>query len=286
MSAFLIHVLTLVGIYTIIATSFNLVMGYTGLVNLGHIGLLGVGAYASAILTTTFGWPFWPAFVLAGVLAAGLGVLLSLPSRRIKGDYFALYTLGFMFIAIAVFVNWTGLTRGTLGIRGIDRPEGFAEPTVFLVLVLAVALASYLFQNRVVQSPFGRVLEAVRDDIEVAESLGKNTTKAKIVAMTVSGFFVGIAGSLFAHFIRYINPQSFWLDPLVLALAAVVIGGLASMRGSVLGVVLVFLISESLRFAAIPSQMIGPLRIIIFMVVLLVIMLWRPKGIWGRADLE
>lgn len=286
MTAFLIHILTLAGIYTIIATSLNLAMGYTGLVNLGHIGLLGIGAYASAILTTAFGWPFWPAFIVAGILAAGFGALLALPSRRIKGDYFALYTLGFMFLAIAVFINWETLTRGTLGIRGIQRPEGFVESLPFLILVLAVALGSYLFQNRMVRSPFGRVLEAVRDDVEVAESLGKNTAKAKIVAMMVSGFFVGIAGSLFAHFIRYINPQSFWLDPLVLALAAVVIGGLASMRGSVLGVVLVFLMSEMLRFAAIPSQMIGPLRIIIFMVVLLMIMLWRPKGIWGRADLE
>lgn len=286
MDAFLIHIFTLAAIYTIIATSFNLAMGYTGLVNLGHIGLLGVGAYTSAILTTAFGWPFWPAFIVAGLLAAGLGALLALPSGRIKGDYFALYTLGFMFVAIAVFVNWERMTRGTLGIRGIHRPEGFVEPVLFLGLALAVALASYLFQNRLVRSPFGRVLEAVRDDVEAAESLGKNTFKAKIVAMTVSGFFVGIAGSLFAHFIRYINPQSFWLDPLVLALAAVVIGGLASMRGSVLGVALVFLMSESLRFTPIPSQMIGPLRIIIFMVVLLCIMLWRPRGVWGRADLE
>ncbi|MBI5369893.1 branched-chain amino acid ABC transporter permease [Candidatus Uhrbacteria bacterium] len=283
---FLIHIFTLVAIYGLIAISFNLAMGYTGLVNLGHVGLMGIGAYVSAILTTKFGFSFFPAFVLAGISAAVFGALLALPSRRIKDDYFALLTLGFMFVTSAVFINWTSLTRGTLGVRGIMRPEGFTDPFFFFILVLLVLAVAYIILNQTVSSPFGRVLEAIRDDEQVAESLGKNVERAKITAMALSGFFVGLSGSLLAHFLRLINPGTFWLDPLVLALAAVVIGGLASLRGSLVGVILVFVISESLRFFAIPSSLIGPLRVMIFMAVLVIIVLWRPKGLLGRADLD
>lgn len=286
MFIFLLHILTLIAIYIMIAMSFNLAMGYTGLVNLGHIGLLGVGAYTSAILTTKFDQPFAVGLLAGGLLAAVFGALLSLPSRKIKNDYFALLTLGFLFVTSAVFINWTDLTRGTLGIRGIARPEGFADPLNFFLLVVVFAVFSYFVLSKIVSSPFGRVLEAIRDDELVAESLGKNVDRAKLIAMAVSGFFVGLSGSLLAHFLRLINPSTFWLDPLVIALAGVVIGGLASMRGSVVGIILVFAVSESLRFFSIPSSMIGPLRIIIFMIALLLIILWRPKGIFGRADLD
>lgn len=286
MLIFLVHILTLVAIYAIIAMSLNLAMGYTGLVNLGHIGLLGIGAYTSAILTTKFDLPFVVGFFGAGLVAAIFGALLSLPSRKIKDDYFALFTLGFLFVTTAVFINWTDMTRGTLGIRGIVRPEGFAEPFTFFLLVVVVAAVSFFVLEKLVTSPFGRVLEAIRDDELVAESLGKNVDRAKLVAMTVSGLFVGLSGSLLAHFLRLINPSTFWLDPLVIALAGVVIGGMASMRGSVIGIALVFAVSESLRFLSIPSSMVGPLRIIIFMLVLIAIILWRPRGLMGRADLD
>lgn len=286
MLVFILHIATLIAIYAIIAMSLNLVMGYTGLVNFGHIGLLGTGAYTSAVLTTKFGLDFWPALLIATLLSAAFGTLLALASRKIKDDYFALLTLGFMFVTSAIFINWTSMTRGTLGIRGIVRPVAFSEPLSFFILCALFAIFTYIILRQVVSSPFGRVLEAIRDDDLVAESLGKNIEKAKIIAMALSGFFVGIGGVLLANLLRLINPQVFWLDPLVLALAAVVIGGLASLRGSVLGVVLVFAVSESLRFLAIPSSMIGPLRVIIFMAVLLAIVLWRPKGILGRADLD
>lgn len=286
MEIYLIHILTLIIIYAIIAMSLNLAMGYTGLVNFGHIGLLGLGAYTSAVLTTKFDWSFWGALLVAVVLSGVFGAILALPSRKIKNDYFALLTLGFMFITGAVFINWTKITRGTLGVRGIARPEGFTEPFTFFFLALVSAFLCYLILRQVVSSPFGRVLEAIRDDEVVAESLGKNVEKVKLVAMTLSGMFVGLAGSLLAHFLRFINPGTFWLDPLVLALAGIVIGGLASLEGSIIGVVLVFAASESLRFLSIPSSMIGPLRIIIFMALLLVIILLRPKGILGRADLD
>lgn len=286
MVVFVFHILTLVAIYVMIALSLNLAMGYTGLVNFGHIGLLGAGAYTSAILMTKFEWNFWPALLAAALVSGALGALISLPSKKIKDDYFALLTLGFLFITSAIFINWTEMTRGTLGIRGITRPEAFSEPLTFFLLCFLFALFTYVVLHQIVSSPFGRVLEAIRDDELVAESLGKNVGKAKIISLSLSGVFVGIAGALLATFLRLINPGTFWLDPLVLALASVVIGGLASLRGSVAGVLLVFAVSESLRFFSIPSSMVGPLRIIIFMFALLLIILWRPKGIFGRADLD
>lgn len=286
MIEFLIHIFTLICIYSIIAMSFNLAMGYTGLVNFGHIGLMGVGAYTSAILNTRFDIPFFVSIFIAAILCAVIGAILSIPSRKIKNDYFALLTLGFLFVAGAVFINWTDLTRGTLGIRGITRPENFTEPLQFLILSLVISFLTFLVLEKIVHSHFGRVLEAIRDDELVAESLGKNIDRAKMTAMTLSGFFVGIAGVLLAHFIRFINPASFWLDPLVVALAGVVIGGLASLRGSIIGVFIVFAISESLRFLSIPSTMIGPMRVILFMLVLTVVVLFRPRGIIGRADLD
>jgi branched-chain amino acid transport system permease protein len=286
MLTFLLYVLTLIGIYAIIAMSFNLAMGYTGLVNFGHIGLLGIGAYTSAILITKYDVSILIAALVSCVACAGFGALLAIPSRKIKDDYFALLTLGFVFLTQALFINWTQMTRGTLGIRGIPRPEVFAQPVEFFVLVAVVALVSFVFLDRVAHSPFGRVLEAIRDDDLVAQSLGKNVTRAKCVALGLSGFFVGIAGALFASFFRIINPSMFWLDPLVLSIAAVMVGGLASMRGSVLGVFIVFLFTESLRFVDIPATMIGPIRTIIFMAVLIAILLSRPKGILGRADLD
>lgn len=286
MIQFLIHILTLVSIYAIIAMSLNLAMGYTGLVNFGHIGLLGVGAYASAILNTRFEIPFVVSILFSAILCAAIGALLSIPSRKIKNDYFALLTLGFLFVVGAAFINWTDLTRGTLGIRGIARPENFSEPFQFLILSAVIAILTFIILEKIVKSPFGRVLEAIRDDELVAESLGKNIDRAKMTAMAISGFFVGGAGSLLAFFIRFINPASFWLDPLVITLAAVVIGGLANMRGSIIGVFVVFAISESLRFLSIPSTMIGPMRLILFMFVLILVVLFRPRGIIGRADLD
>jgi ABC-type branched-subunit amino acid transport system permease subunit len=137
-----------------------------------------------------------------------------------------------------------------------------------------------------VNSPFGRALEAVRDDEEVAESLGKPVFKLRLIALVVSGALVGLAGAYLAHYIQFISPNSFWLDLLVWALAGMILGGMASMPGSVLGTVLLFALSEPLRFLPIPSNLVGPLRLMIFMGLLIFLVIYRPKGIMGRAQLE
>jgi branched-chain amino acid transport system permease protein len=286
MEAYLIHLGSLVGIYLLMSLSFNLVVGYTGLLNLGHVGVMAVGAYTSAILMKMVGVPFGVALLGAAVLSMMVAIGLAIPTRKIKGDYYALVTLGFLFVVFAVLVNWESLTRGTLGIPGIPRPTFFVSNTHYLLLVAAITTLTFLFLDRLVNSPFGRALEAVRDDEQVAQALGKPTFKLKVVSMAISGFIVGIAGALLAHFIQFISPGMFWLDLLVWALAGMMIGGVASMRGTVLGVFVLFLLLEPMRFLAIPSAHVGPLRLLIMMLLLLFIIMYRPRGIMGRAELE
>ncbi len=286
MSAYYIHLANLALIYVIMTLSFNVSLGYTGLMNLGHIGLMGIGAYTSAVLSHTFGWPVWLSIFVASILTMMVSILLAIPSKKIKGDYYALVTLGFMFVASAVFINWESVTRGTLGIPGITRPEGITGNAHFLVVMLVLTSLVYVFLDRLMRSPFGRALEAVRDDEEVAASLGKPVFKLKVLALLVSGFLVGLSGALLAHYIQFISPNTFWLDLLVWALAGMMIGGMASIPGSVVGTVLLFAISEPLRFLDIPAALVGPLRLMIFMGILVAVVMYRPKGIMGRAQLE
>ena len=286
MDAYLIHLGSLVGIYILMSLSFNLVVGYTGLLNLGHVGLMAIGAYASAILMKTAGLPFAVALLGAATLTMLVATLLAIPARKIRGDYYALVTLGFMFVVFAVLVNWESLTRGTLGIPGVPRPEGFTSNAMFLLLVGTITAITFWFLDRLVNSPFGRALEAVRDDEEVAQALGKPVFKLKVIAMAVSGFVVGMAGALLAHFVQFISPGMFWLDLLIWALAGMMIGGVASMRGTVLGVVVLFCLLEPVRFLDLPSAYVGPLRLLIMLALLLLIILYKPRGIMGRAELE
>lgn len=289
MSGYLIHLIILIGIYTILATSLNLAMGYTGLLNLGHVAFFGIGAYTSAILTVDARWPFLLAFVCAGLLAAVFGALLVIATHKLQGDYLALATLGFTFVAYSVFNNWIDVTRGPLGIPGIPKPVIFGvaieSNLAYMVFVLLAAALVLLFLWRVVSSPYGKVLEAVRDDAIAAQVLGKRVMRMKVQSMILSAFLAGIAGSLFAHYITYIDPSSFFLPELILFMTILMVGGLASLRGSVLATIIILLVPELLRFLSLPSSVVGPLRQILYAALLLGILLLRPRGIAGRVDL-
>ena len=286
---YLIHLLIIIGIYIILALSLNLALGYTGLLNLGHIAFFGIGAYTSALLVEA-GIPFIISFLAAGLLASFFGFLLVLATGRLKGDYLALATLGFSFVVMSVMLNWSGLTRGPLGIPGIDKPSflGFviSSNLLYLIFVAVITAITFFVLHRTVSSPFGKLLEATRDDEVGLRVLGKNTFKLKAKAMMISAFFAGIAGSLFAHYITYIDPTSFALNEIILVITIVIVGGLASLRGTVAATVIILLIPEILRFLALPSSMIGPMRQIIYALLLLGILLYKPRGIFGRIDLE
>lgn len=285
MFGYLVHIITLTAIYIMVVLAYAIPVGYTGMVHFGHVGLLAVGAYAAAILTTK-GVSFWIAIFLAAILTGAVGFLVAFPGRKIKGEYFVLITLGFLLVSNAVLLNWTSVTSGPFGISGIRRPAGFGDPVSYLLLVLGFLALAAILVRRVVASPFGRALEAVRDDDLAAESLGKPTAKLRITGSVFSAVLVGIAGALLAHFIRFINPQVFWLDNAVFVLAALVVGGLASFRGAIAGTVLLFALLESVRFLPISAALVGPLRLILFSGMLLLVVLYRPKGLLGRAQLE
>ena len=288
-SAYFIHLLILVGIYLILAISLQLAVGFTGLLNLGHIAFYCVGAYVSALLSL-LGVPFWLCFLLAGIIAMLFGFLLSLPTNKLKGDYLALATLGFSFVIYALALNWTSLTRGPLGLPGIPRPVVFgfifSNNLSFLILTFVVVLISYLIIRKVTVSPFGKVLEAVRDDELATRILGKNTFKIKSIALGTSAFFAGLAGSLYASYITFIDPSSFTLMQLIPVICIVIIGGLASLKGTVIATIILVLLPEPLRFIGFPSSIIGPARQIIYALILLLILIYRPKGFYGKVELE
>lgn len=288
--AYLIHLLILIGIYIILAISLNLSLGNTGLLNLGHVAFFGIGAYASALLTKSLGVPYILAFIVAG-LAAGLGgLILIIATKKLRGDYLALATLGFSFVIYSLFLNWTSLTRGPLGIPGISKPSFFglaiSSNLSYLIFVVIVCLISIFIIYKITKSPFGRLLGATRDDEVGLKVLGKNTFAIKAKSMVISAFFAGIAGSLFAHYITYIDPSSFYISELILVLTIVIVGGIASMKGSIAATFIIILIPEALRFVNMPSSVLGPARQIIYAAILLGIILYRPKGLFGKVDLE
>jgi branched-chain amino acid transport system permease protein len=276
-------------IYSIFAVSYNVALGYAGLLNLGHVAFFGLGAYTSALLTKA-GVPFVVAFICAGVIAAVFGYLLVYLTRELKGDYLVLATLGFSFVFTSLMLNWRWLTRGPLGLPGIAKPNIFGlvikGNLMYFIFVLIIAAICLYIMWRIVSSPFGRLLEATRDDELGLRVLGKNTFNLKAKAMTVSAFFAGLAGSLFAHYISYIDPGTFYIMEIILILSIVIIGGVASFKGSIVGTIILILLPELLRFLSISSSILGPLRQMLYAVVLLGLLMYRPRGIFGRVDLE
>ena len=285
---YITHLLVIVAIYVILSVSLNLALGYTGMLNLGHVAFFGIGAYTSALLTKA-GVPFIGAFIAAGVLASLAGYFVVFATRKMKGDFLALATLGFNYIVYSVLLNWTSLTRGPLGIPGISKPTfgsfAISTNTQYLFFVWIIAVVILLIIHLIVKSPFGKLLQATRDDELGLRVLGKNTFKLKWKSMMVSAFFAGIAGSLFAHYLSYIEPGAFILTEIILILTIVIVGGLASIRGSIAGAFVIILIPEMLRFFALPSSILGPARQILYALILLGILLYRPRGLFGRVDL-
>jgi branched-chain amino acid transport system permease protein len=288
-SAYLIHLLIIIGIFLILGISLNLTMGYAGLLNLGHIAFFGIGAYTSALLVLA-GWPWLIGFLAGGILASLLSFILIFATKKLKGDYLALTTLGFAFVVYSVLLNWTDLTRGPLGIPGIPKPSifgiNFWSNGNYLLLVICIAAISYLILYRLLSSRYGRLLEAVRDNEIGLAVFGKNTFRLKYQSMMLAAFFAGLAGSLYAHYITYIDPSTFYLEDIILVLTIVIVGGLASLRGTLIATFIIILIPEVLRFVALPSSVLGPGRRIIYALILVLILLFKPTGIDGKVDLE
>lgn len=269
--------------------SLNLALGYTGLVNFGHVAFYGIGAYTSAILVM-HGIPFIFSLICAVCISSVFGFILTFVTRRLKGDYLALVTLGFSFVIFSVFMNWTEVTRGPMGIPGIPRPDIFGFiirdnlSYLFLTLIILALVSGFLYV--LTRSRYGRLLEAIRDDSLGLEVFGKNIFRLKYQSMMISAAIAGIAGSLYAHYISYIDPSTFFLHDMVIILTIVIVGGLASLRGSFAASFIIILIPEFLRFFSFPASTIGQLRQILYAIALIGILMYRPKGFFGKIDLE
>lgn len=295
--AFVQLILIYLLINMILGMSLNLVNGFTGQFSLGHAGFMAVGAYASALLSASFGelsGPMgliaYPAFALAGGLAAAVaGFLVGLPSLRLRGDYLAIVTLGFGEIIRVVLLN-TPAVGGARGFYGIQGPSDFE----FFGIHISKFLVSYtqgLFWTllcfytiwRLIRSSYGLSFLAVREDEIAAEAMGVNTTKAKVQAFVISSFFAGVAGSMFAHFASYLNPSSFSFNRSVDAVIIVVLGGMGSLTGSLLAAVFVTVMPEALRPL---QQLIGvDIRMVIYSLCLIFLMIARPKGLFGSREI-
>ena len=283
---YLIHILVITGIYIMLTLSLNLIVGYTGLAALGHIAFACIGAYTSSLLALNFGISPWIGLIIGAIMASILGVIVAYPSLRLKGDYLALATFGLGVIVYSIAKNWVCLTRGPMGLPGIPGFKLFGYEInnvwAYLVLVLVFVFITFIATRNITNSPFGRILKGIREDEIASLAMGKNVNKYKIIVFVVGAFFAGIAGSLYAHYITFIDPSSFTIMESIAVLLMVVFGGMGSLKGSFIGASILVIFPELLRFLGMPSGVAAPLRQMIYGLLLIILMVWRPQGLMGR----
>lgn len=286
---YLIHLAILFAIYAILGVSLNLVVGYTGLLSVTHAAFYGIGAYTTAILLTKTSAGFFGSVILGIVIAVAISFLIGIVLSKFKGDYYALGTFGFNTIVFAIFLNWQDLTRGPLGIPGISKPEllglNFADNFAFLILALVFLGLMYFASRFIANSSFGRVLKAIREDETAIAVFGYNTLYFKLAIFIISAAMAAVAGSLFASYITFIDPSGFRLMESVFILAIIILGGLANLRGSILGALFLILLPELLRFVGFPSDIAAQMRQVVYGVILILLMLYRPQGLMGEYKL-
>ena len=290
-NAYVFTIIMYAGINITLAVSLNLVTGITGQFSMGHAGFMSVGAYVSAFLSTTYfndiqiaalppalseGVFFFIALYAGGLVAALLGYVVGLPSLRLRGDYLAIVTLGFGEI-IRVLVLNIDVIGGARGLPGIPKWTSFGW-------VYGVAFVAVLTVKRIMASPHGRALLAVREDEIAAEATGVNTTRYKVMAFVVGAFFAGVAGGLFGHFLTYLNPQTFDFNRSFEIIIMIVLGGMGSTTGAVIAALFLTGLREFLR----PLQELTKLdfRMVIYSSLLIILMLTRPNGFFGTKELS
>ena len=282
---YFLHILVIAGIYIILTLSLNLIVGYTGLPALGHAAFSCIGAYTSSLLALNMGLSPWIGLLTGACVAALSGVVIGYPAVRLKGDYLALATFGLGVIVYSIAKNWVSLTRGPMGLPGIPGFSilGFELSGIwsYLLLVLLFVILTIFVIERIVNSPFGRILRSIREDEIASEALGKDITRYKLLVFIIGAFFAGIAGSLYAHYITFIDPSSFTVMESITILLMVIFGGMGSILGSVVGAVILVVLPELLRFLGMPSSIAAPMRQMIYGLLLVVLMLKRPQGIMG-----
>nr|VFJ43285.1 MAG: branched-chain amino acid transport system permease protein [Candidatus Kentron sp. FM]VFJ43955.1 MAG: branched-chain amino acid transport system permease protein [Candidatus Kentron sp. FM]VFK06025.1 MAG: branched-chain amino acid transport system permease protein [Candidatus Kentron sp. FM] len=283
---YLLHLLVMIGIYLPLAYSLNLILGFGGLLSLCHAAFYGIGAYAYVLSLTALGLP--PGIAL--LFGIGFTLLLSVGvgwvSLRFRGDLFLFVTLGFQMILFVLLYNWVGLTNGPYGIAGIPRPELFGvvfrSPAHYVLLAAAMNLVLLPILFALYRSPFGLALEALREDETEAESLGFNADHLYLQAFAISAAIAAIPGAFYASYVTYIDPTSFTLNESIFLAAILLLGGAGNRIGPLVGVIIMLLLPEVLRFVGLPDGIAHNLREIIYGLMLAVLMYLRPQGIAGE----
>jgi len=261
-------------------------VGYTGLAALGHAAFSCVGAYVSALLALNYGISPWLGIIAAASGAALVGTAIAIPALRLRGDYLALATLGFAAIVYSIAKNWADITRGPLGLPGIPSFTVLGYSLTggwsFLLILTSAILLTTLVIDRIVTSPFGLILRGIREEEIATFTMGKNVKRFKITVFVVGAFFAGAAGSLYAHYTSFIDPSSFTIMESITILLMVVFGGMGTLRGSFIGAITLVVLPELLRFVGLPSSVAAPLRQMIYGLLLVILMIKRPQGIFGK----
>lgn len=286
--SYLLHILIMVNIYIILTVSTSFMTGLSNLLSLGQAAFYGIGAYITALALKTLGLPLLPSLALSFLVTLLFAYIIGKVSLKLVGDYFILATLGFQIIVYTVLYNWISLTKGPYGIPGIPSPRlfGFIEINgipAFLILSLVFALVTGFVFYRLIHSPFGRALRALRDDPVSMLALGKNVNALRIKSFVLSSSFAALSGFIYASYITYIDPTSFNLDESIFIISAVLIGGTGRVRGAVAGAVFVVILPEMLRFVGMPDAIAANMRMIIYGIILILLMRFRSQGIAGTV---
>lgn len=282
MTEYLLHIAIVGGFYIILTLSLNLIIGYCGQVSLGHAAFYGLGAYTSALAAIHWQWPFFLTLPLAGLVAALFGLGLGIPTLRLKDDYLAIVTLGFGVIVDLVLLNLE-ITGGPDGLARIPMPRlagiDFRNKFYYLTIVVVMVIFTLGLITRLVHSRHGRALKAIRDHEITARVMGINAAAYKIAIFSLAAGLAGLAGSLYAHYITFINPESFGLHTSILVLTMVVLGGMGSIPGSVLGAGILTILPELFRrFADYQDVAYGAM--------LIALLIWRPQGLLGGTQIS
>jgi branched-chain amino acid transport system permease protein len=277
-------------VYIILGLGLNVVVGLAGLLDLGYIAFFGVGAYTYALLSVHFGVSFWLCLPIAACFSALAGCIIGYPTLRMRGDYLAIVTLGFGEIVRIVINNWMSLTNGPNGILGIQAPgfywfNGASFEHIWLnsleqlyYIILGLAAFTIVAVYRLNHSRIGRAFEAVREDQTAAELMGVNTLRIKLLAYALGAVFGGLAGTFFAARMKFVSPESFTFIESAMVLAMVVLGGMGSIPGVILGSVALIALPEMFRGFEL-------YRMFVFGGVMAMMMLFRPKGLWPAKRL-
>jgi branched-chain amino acid transport system permease protein len=277
---------TLAAIYVLLGLSTNLLVGIAGIFSVSQAAVFGVGAYIVSYLLMNELTSFIPAMLVASVFCVVLNVLVTLPALRVSGDYFVVTSFGIQLLATAIFTNWTTGTGGANGLPGIPPADLFGktlETSIDLVAlsVSAMVLGCIAFWL-IMRAPFGRLLRAIREDELAVAAAGKNVLRAKVSAAAMAGAFAGSAGGLYATFLSFIDPSSFDLDASILLLTMVVVGGARTLAGSIIGPFLLLALPQVLSLIDIPTTIAAAARQLIYGVLLIAFMLFRPQGLAGE----